>query len=551
MRLRSLLLIAPLFAVACSAGGASSSSDEAAVQVAPDISHTAFVESGRLAPDASLTADATLDGKVRAYRFNGFGKTKVKITVASSDFAPSLTIDGPIAGPDGQEGHVVAFKIGKTGTASTTFETTLDAPGAYRVLVGSRAMLGGSAATGKVHVDFACEDNCDLPEISLADVLRDLQGKVGKEALGTAVGQWLDANVTDSDLRKTIADQFADVTKSDIPDDLVAPILPMSLLRVGQGLFEQDKKAAVPAPTTQSFDLSALLRDCAVTRAARKPVNAALPGLEEGDFPDYTYDDCSLARAEAFASVLDNLAMDNGSVVVDGDKKYTTIEDTLRALVASGHRIRVDNARYFADFLGLAYNGASVKAPVWVDTQIPMPDGGTLKIPAPHAHHNIYVSGPILNAHLKFYMGIDSGTAFRVQSTIMRHWSGGHPMYTYDTNDDADKVVSLLSLGGKLRKKWILAGEDKPALGYGTIGVCTDSTAILEYATEGTITLFPLAHPKTDAAADDIDAILAKLPADVEGFDPADGLSRIKTSLPFASIDDVPFKPFVASMKKL
>jgi hypothetical protein len=548
MRLRPLLLIAPLFAVACSASGSNDASDAAEVQSAPDISRTAFVESGRLAPDGALSVDATLDGKVRAYRFNGFGKTKVKITVASTDFTPSLTIDGPIPG---QEGHVVAFKNGKSGVSSVAFEATLDAPGAYRILVGSRAMLAGAKASGNVHVDFVCEEGCDLPEISLADVLRDLQNKVGKAALGTAVGQWLDANVTDPDLKKTIADQLAQLIAGDVPDELVAPVIPMGLLRVAQGLFEQDKKAPAPAPATQSFELSTILSDCTVTRAARKPVSAALPGLEEGDFPDYAYDDCALARAEAFARVLNGLAMDNGSAVTDGDKRYTTIEDTLRALVASGHRIRVDNARYFADFLGLAYDGKSVRAPVWVDTQIPLPDGGTLKIPAPHAHHNIYVSGPLLNAHLKFYMGIDDGTAFRAQSTVMRHWSGGHAVYTYDSNADTDKVVKLLSLGGALRKKWMLAGADKPALGYGTLGVCTDSTAILEYATEGTITLFPLAHPKIDAAIDDIDAILAKLPSDVEGFDPADGLSRIKSTLPFASLDDVPFKTFVASMKAL
>jgi hypothetical protein len=276
-----------------------------------------------------------------------------------------------------------------------------------------------------------------------------------------------------------------------------------------------------------------------------------LPGLQEGDFADYTYDDCSLARAEAFANVLNGLAMDNGSVVKDGDKTYSSVEDAMKGLIASGHRIRIDNARYFADFLGLAYNGASVRAPVWVDTQIPLPDGGTLKMPAPHAHHNIYVSGPAVNAHLKFYMGVDNGTAFRVQANIMRHWSGGHPVYTYDSNDDGNKVIKLLSLGGALRKKWMTAGADKPALGYGTIGVCTDSTAILEYAMEGTVTLFPLAHPKSTDAADDIDGILSKLPADVEGFDPKEGLARIKSSLPFATLDEVPFGAFVSQMKQL
>ncbi len=547
MRLRSLLVVAPLFAVACSAAP-TDSSDAAEVQAAPDISRTAFSESGRLAPDALMSVDATLDGKVRAYRFSAFGKTKIKVTVSSPDFAPSLVIDGPIPG---QEGKVVAFKDGKKGSGTTTYEGTLDAPGAYRVLVGSRAMLAGGKASGKAHVDFACEENCHLPEIALADVLRDLRSKLGQEALGAAVGQWIDAHVTDAELNRTIKRSFAQVSQSDIPDDLVAPVIPMSLLRASQGLFEQDRKAAVPPPVTQVLDLSAALANCTVTRGARKPVNAALPGLEEGDFPDYSYDDCSLARAEAFASVLNNLAMDNGSAVTDGARRYTTIEEALRALIASGHRIRVDNARYFADFLGLAYNGATVRAPVWVDTQIPVPNGGTLKMPAPHAHHNIYVSGPLVNAHLKFFLGVDSGTAFRVQSNILRHWSGGHAAYTYDSNDDANQVVKLLSLGGALRKKWMLAGADMPALGYGTLGVCTDSTAILEYAARGTITLFPLAHPKSSAAADALDEILAKLPADVEGFEPADALARIKATMPFATLGEVPFKPFVDAMKKL
>ena len=84
MRARPLLLIAPLLVMACSGASSSQSSDEAEVQATPDISRTDFVESGRLAPDSSLSADATLDGKVRAYRFNGFGQTKVKITVTSS-----------------------------------------------------------------------------------------------------------------------------------------------------------------------------------------------------------------------------------------------------------------------------------------------------------------------------------------------------------------------------------------------------------------------------------------------------------------------------------
>ena len=78
----------------------------------------------------------------------------------------------------------------------------------------------------------------------------------------------------------------------------------------------------------------------------------------------------------------------------DGAATYTTAADLVSALMKSGHHVTVDNARYYADFLGLNYKGASVRAPVWMDTGIALPGGGTLKTPAPHAHHNFYVSGP-------------------------------------------------------------------------------------------------------------------------------------------------------------
>jgi hypothetical protein len=563
----SALALAALALSACALPGSGDGGDEATgaaeAQTVADLSHARSLEVTRFrhAGHASGEQDGA---SVASYRFNGFGATKVSIEVTPRDaaFAPTIVLAGPIPG---DETKVVVQKRG-TRAGGVKLEATLDARGAYRLLVGTQAAFAGREGdAGAYDVDFRCLANCDLPEVTLGGVLRDLEATQGDAAVKAGLTDLATAHITDPDLRAKILGQLQQLLAGAAAggpgsiDDAPMPAVPMSLLGVAQGLFEQapgasPSAAAAPAPAKLDVELSEIGAGCEVSRGGpAKDISPRLPGLSVSDVPDYTYDDCALARIEGLAAALNALSLGDGSVVRDGDARYTTVAELARALVDQGHTITIDNSRYYADFLGLNYKGASVRASVWIDTGLALPSGDTLKIPAPHAHHNVYVRGPRFDGQLKFYMGVDAGTSFRVQSSIPRAWSGGRVVYTLDTTTREDDVLRVLAAAGDLRKKWQAEGASMPMTGYGRLGVCTDSTAVLEYTLQKTVSLFPLVHPKRDpaAATDAIDAALAALPSDSSGFDREDALRRIGQTIPFASPDDVPFAAFRAEWAQL
>ena len=227
------------------------------------------------------------------------------------------------------------------------------------------------------------------------------------------------------------------------------------------------------------------------------------------------------------------------------------------ALIDSGHHITVQNNRYFADFLGLSYKGASIAAPVWLDTAIPVPggaEGETLALPAPHSHHTIVIEGPVVTATLMYYMGVSGGTSFRAVESARSRWSGERTLYAYDSDTDRDVIVQMMIAAGDLRRKWTGEGASLKALGYGQLGVCNDSTAVLEYVAEGTVTLFPLAHPASDAQqanGDAIDRALAALPRDLAGFEPGEALGRIRATMSFEDPTKLPFPGLAAQLGRL
>lgn len=549
--MRKLLLLATAVAfgaVACSQEVADDEeSDQDVVSI--DVSKAKVVEAGRFvkAGHAERTLEAS---SVTSLRMNGFGKTRIQVTAKSADgsFAPVIAIEGPVPG----RAKVVASKVGRKASGAS-LDVVLEERGAYRILVGTSSSFKGKAgAAGGVVVDAKCLANCDLPEIPLADVVADLKAKVGPEALERALDAHLAQSVQDPELRARISAGVHQAVSGG-GDVSALPVVPMSALGAAQVIFDRaPSQGARPAEGPSVVSLDDVKKGCAVTREKLAPVNPSLPGLETGEPADYSYDDCSLARLEGLARVLNAVSLGNGGALVDGAARYESVDAVVRMLIESGHHVVVDNSRYYADFLGLSYEGKTVMAPVWVDTGIAIPGGGTLRVPAPHAHHNVFVDGPVFRGQLKFYLGaFGGGTAFRAQSNLTRHWSGGRAQYTYDSATDADKVVKVLSLAGDLRKKWQAEGRSLPNDGYGTLGVCTDSTAVLEQAMEGKVTLFPLAHPKVTTPRDDLDRVLQKIPSDLAGFEPGDATRRIRTSLPFDSLEEVPFPAVRASLGRL
>ncbi len=520
--MRKAWWLAALLALGCDDGGGDEGAggaggapgDDAKQTGAPDLAGKA---DGALAPAmkgplAPGTLDVAIEGRPAEFRVSTWGGTRLRIEATSPDDSvdPFVSVHGPLPG---DADAVVAYNDdANPETFDSALEVTVDVYGAVRIVVSTYGLTyQDQPTTGQVRLTVTCLEGCSLPMIPLDQMLVELRQDVGDAAF--------------ADLLSTgIATLFGELDSAAAVDQQVRAAL---------------EGATAPAPQPVTFQLDELLtRGCTPARAALKPVHPSLPQLETGSRSDYTRSDCGLKRAQDFADVLNNLALDNGSEVVGPDgTRYQSVEDVFVALIDAGHHVRVENSRYYADFLGLYYKGMAVAAPVWLDTGIPLPGGDTFKLPAPHTHHTIYVDGPLVNATLMYYMGVSGGVSFRAVDAHRAPWTGERVYYTYDSAEDADAVVQLMVAAARLRRVWTERGQGLPALGYGALGVCNDSTAVLEQIAEGTVTIFPLANPANpEPTGDLIDRTLAALPSDLAGFDPADAARRIRATLPHTDL---------------
>ena len=514
-----------------------------------------IVEAGRFEGETGRVSGIVEGSVVQAYRFNAWGDTTIRVTLSSPGIQldPYLAVDGPIPGVVGQ---VVAFNDDGPGdTLDSVLEVTLEEAGAYRLLVGSYEAFHEqvSATTGGFDLAFTCMQNCQMQQITLAQLLTGLKAEIGEEGVRQLISSGVASLFPDPTSAAAVAAQVEAVLAS--PGAVEEfPVLPMSLLSAVQGLFEAPD-TAVPPPGPVHFDVAEILTEgCSARRAELKQVHPSVPGLMTGSVADYSLDDCGLQRAQAFADVLNNLALENGSSVTHMGKSYSTIEEVIRALIAAGHKIVVSNDRFFADFMGLSYKGKAVIASAWLDTGIPLPAGGTLALPSPHTHHTFVVSGPLVNAKIMYYMGVSGGVSFRAVANVRSPFTGLRTSYTVSSDKQAEDVVRVFTLAGKLRRRWADEARSRqlPAEGYGILGVCNDSTALLEYALKGTVTIFPLAHPPLDGdPADEIDQLLGALPSDALGFQPQEAIARIEATLPFENLDALPFPGFAAKLRSL
>ncbi len=500
---------------------------------------------GELSPGQAVSV--ALEGRPLEWRASVWGATRLAVSVRApdGDLDPLVSLYGPLPGA---EDTLVGYNDDASGDSfDSELEVEVAAYGAVRVIVGTYGIAHlDEASTGNLEVELRCLEGCAQPMMGIDEMLERLQADVGPEQLASLLGDGIAALFPEEAAAAAVRAQIDGFLAGS--GDGPFPVLPIAAAGTAQALLERPDQE-VPAPTPVTFQLDELLtRGCTPSRSALAPAHPSLPMLQTGSRSNYALSDCELQRAQSFAEVLNNLSLDNGSAVVNGEVRYESVEDVFVALVDSGHHVVIENSRYYADFLGLYYDGVAVAAPVWLDTGIPLSSGGTFAMPSPHTHHTIHVTGPLVNATVMYYMGVSGGVSFRAVEAHRAPWTGERVRYSYDSALDADKVVQLMVTAARLRKVWTERGQGLPALGYGQLGVCNDSTAVLEVSAEDDVSIFPLAQPGNDGTSGDrIDQLLARLPSDLAGFDPADAARRIRETLPHtdfpglqAAVDQLP-----------
>lgn len=216
-----------------------------------------------------------------------------------------------------------------------------------------------------------------------------------------------------------------------------------------------------------------------------------------------------------------------------GDHVAHTPEELVAALLATGHTVRVADARFFANFGHFHYKGRDVMMPFWVSTQLEVPHTRRpLLVPVAHAEYEWQVRGPRLNADVAFYYGIDGRAEFRTMDERNQPWVLGRFAHVY-TGQQAMEVTRLT---GRMALAYIhqhVARPELPFGGYYTLGVCQDVVAAIEKHMTGKATLFPntadasLFNDPRDAEINDL---IAAIPKDRSGavLDP----DRVFSSMP-------------------
>ncbi|MDE3104204.1 MAG: hypothetical protein KGK08_03430 [Acidobacteriota bacterium] len=246
------------------------------------------------------------------------------------------------------------------------------------------------------------------------------------------------------------------------------------------------------------------------------------------------------AQSLRLAQLLNRLSL-NGeagyatfSVAISGNTAQTP-EALVEALQATGHSVQVHDTRYFANFGHLHYHGQPVQMPFWVDTRIQVPGTGrTLLVPVSHAEYQWQVRGPMVNAAVAWYFGVDGGAEFRTMDTLDQAWVMGHYAHTYT----GTQAVEVTRLAGRMLVAYLHLHQRHPELpfgGYYLLGVCQDSVAAIERSLTGRTTLYPNTADLQffdDARDEDVNQLLRRVPRDASRqHAPPD---RIFGSLPVA-----------------
>ena len=309
------------------------------------------------------------------------------------------------------------------------------------------------------------------------------------------------------------------------------------------------KPGGIAPPLTAAFlDLGAFSESSVTSVDLNQPatgpgfdeqalVSTIAPGVTRGDGPNPELAPLH-AQSQRLADVLNRLSLTHEvaglpfTATLSG-RGAATPEALVSILQSTGHTVTVTDTRYFANFGHLHYNGQDVLMPFYVNTEILIPNSRQpLLVPVSHAEYEWHITGPLVNAAVSFYFGIDGKAEFRTMDQLDQAWVMKRNAHTY-TGADA---VEVTRLSAAIVRTYMHLHAAHPALpfgGYYALGVCQDVVAAIELKLTGAATLFPNTADDsffTNPEDAEINTLIHRLPKDRAGHPP--DVSRIFGSLP-------------------
>jgi hypothetical protein len=499
-----------------------------------------------------------------AFRIQSFGNMKIRLEVSRQrGTIPEFFIEGPLERegdytPIGQ-GPVYLSSDHSRGSSTVDQSVLLQEAGIYRIV------FKPARASAPVHFGLktTCLEECSPREITLPELMFGLkeQGKLPQFIKGF-----------ESELRSLIPNQFIvsgiirkmhQMANSEMESDLQLDRFPMIPLKYLPELRTIADLFQTPSEDTPDLVVQGKLEDllgpCDVPREGPVRVSGLPQEFKYGHFSNLALTACQSSHSKTFSQILTSLGAENNSWVEYGQKRFDRPTALIEALLSNGHQIEMRHERTYANFLSFTiHNKLNLRLPVWIDTGLEV-QGEPLVIPSGHSQYAWKISGPLVNARFSFFLGI-SGTAFVGETSIRPHWTGNKVTNTFNSSRDralilrAVKAAELYLAHNRKEKETVARGRASD--GYGYVGICNDSDAVLEMMCSGTYSGYPLVRDHELNAwlspSDPLTPIFEKLPddADLSRGDRRNILSRILTMDPHSMDSDDGFDNKLKSQMK-
>ena len=196
---------------------------------------------------------------------------------------------------------------------------------------------------------------------------------------------------------------------------------------------------------------------------------------------------------------------------------------------------------------------AIMTKPVWFHTSVVNEQNEELIFPAPHSQFVWQITGPIVNARVNFFLGIHGLNFFPKLDEERPQWTGfaSKIQITDETLSNKALIKKATDRAGvylrRVRQEAVLYSKDYPVDGYGFIGICNDSSAIVESAISETTSFYPLFRSaqleELSKVYDGLEGILSKLPNDSVPIKKHD-LNREEKKVLFSRISNMVSYPY-------
>lgn len=507
------------------------------------------------------------DRRATQYRFHSFGNTQLVIVAKMSEGSlKKKSLHNKLKINRIESGRAVVFDEVLPAERST------DSLFFYDVKLSESGTYLFSPSQVHEYWKVQCLSGCGRPEISLAQFVRGLSPAEVQFFIQKLTRRLHIDSIEHVEIEKLVLELTQLIAGKNDTALSRFPSLPSSIeLNLIRSYLARavGKKSANSNRDRLSSTWEEIVEDSEWNSYPELPaLDPQLPNVGYGHFISRTVPLSMMAQNTALGLVMTALAEKDGYELSfpgeSGERhRVTDLESFITVLWKTGHHIELRDERSFANFLSFSRGEKYIRWPVWFKTGVRDRNNYDISLPAPHSQFVWQITGPTVNGRVNFFLGINGVGFFPKFDEERPQWAGfANRMQIFDGSEESKNLIKKATKTAELylhRVRWEAKkyAKNYPTDGYGFVGICNDSSAVIESSISRETTFFPLFRSpellKLPQVNDGLDEVLKSLPFDTvseNGYlnrEESDGSTRSRV----AAMMSYPYDPNFIWDKKL